>query len=123
MAHSASGSMAGQLPLAAPSFFFSVFLMILLMASTCPLDCGCAGDAKKILMLNREQRCRNHEQLNYLPLSVTMALFGDVIDGYDCELKLTCALRHGADEIESPLGEWPWASHRIWVASAWRVGQ
>ncbi|CAL2256645.1 unnamed protein product [Prunus armeniaca] len=73
MAQSASGSMAGQLPLATPSFFFNVFLMILLMASTCPLDSGCVGDAKKMLLLNREQRYRNREQSNCLPLSVTMA--------------------------------------------------
>ncbi|CAL8990850.1 unnamed protein product [Prunus brigantina] len=73
MDHNASGRISGQLPLAAPSFFFSVFLMILLMASTCPLDCGCAGDAKKMLMLNREQRCRKREQSNCLPLSVTIA--------------------------------------------------
>ncbi|CAL2266291.1 unnamed protein product [Prunus armeniaca] len=80
-------------------------------------------------MLNQEQRCRNREQLNCLPLSVTMAfvfdlscryccegfglsLFGKVIDGHDCEFKLTRALRHWADEVESPLGEWPRASHR-----------
>ncbi|CAL8132455.1 unnamed protein product [Prunus armeniaca] len=132
MAHSVSGTMVGQLPLAAPSFFFNVFLMILLIASTCPLDCRCARDAKKMLMLKREQRCQNREQLNCLPLSVTMAFgrpdrhricrycceglglspFGKVIDGYDCEFKLTCALWHWADVIESPLGKWPRASHR-----------
>lgn len=37
MAHGASSSISGNSPFAAPSFFFSVFLMILLMASTCPL--------------------------------------------------------------------------------------
>lgn len=51
MTNSASGSMSDHSFLAAPSFFFSVFLMILLMASTCPLDCRCASDAKKMLML------------------------------------------------------------------------
>ncbi|CAL9020826.1 unnamed protein product [Prunus brigantina] len=130
MAHSASGSIAGQSPLAAPSFFFSVLLMILLMASTCPLNCGCAGDAKNMLMLNQEYRCRNREQSNCLPLSDVFPYkmfdfsgcdccecfgfgpFCEVIDSYDCELKLTLALRHGAYEIESPLRKWPGARHR-----------
>ncbi|CAL2257391.1 unnamed protein product [Prunus armeniaca] len=80
-----------------------------------------------MLMLNREHRCRNREQSNCLPLSVMISFdfsgcdrcegfgfgpFGEVINGYDCELKLTLALWHGAYEIESPLGEWPRARHR-----------
>lgn len=73
MTDSASGSISSQSPLAAPSFFFNDFLMILLMPSNCSLDCGCAGEAKKTLILNHEQRCRKREESNWVSLSVTMA--------------------------------------------------
>lgn len=59
--------------MAAPSLFFSIFLKILLMASTCLLDCRCAGEVKKMLMLNQEHRCRKREESNCLSLSVTIA--------------------------------------------------
>lgn len=42
--------------------------MILLMASTCPLDCGCAREEKKMFMLNWEHRCQKREESNCLPL-------------------------------------------------------
>ncbi|KAI5326014.1 hypothetical protein L3X38_035088 [Prunus dulcis] len=61
MAHNAYRSISRQPPLATLSFFFSILLMILLMASTCPLDCGCAGYANKMLMLNRKHKCRKRE--------------------------------------------------------------
>ncbi|CAL2237461.1 unnamed protein product [Prunus armeniaca] len=126
MAHNASSRISSHSPLAGPSFFLSVFVMILLMASTCPLDCGCAGDAKKMLILNQEHRCRKREQSNCLPLSV-MIVFdfsgGDRSKGFDfdplcevvhrddCEFELSLTLRHRANEIQSLLCERPGTDH------------
>ncbi|CAL2246182.1 unnamed protein product [Prunus armeniaca] len=102
------------------------------------MDCGCAGDAKKMLILNREHKCQKQEQSNCLPLSVMIA-FGrpkwqmmffhtkcsilaavivakasaltHFVKLFTATTANSLALRHGADEVQSPLRERPKADY------------
>lgn len=73
MAHSASGSFFGRAPLALSSCRFIIILIILLMASNWPFDCGWAGEAKNRLILRRMQNCVKCFESNCLSLSMMMA--------------------------------------------------
>lgn len=73
--HKTYESSSGQQPLALSSFFFSVFLIILLTASTWLLDWGWAREAKQNLILRLEQNYLNLALSNWLLLSVTIQYF------------------------------------------------
>ncbi|CAL9020963.1 unnamed protein product [Prunus brigantina] len=112
MAHSSSGSIYGHSPLASPSFFFSVFLIKVV-------------EAIKLFTVVRDDCIWEAESANdVFPYEVLDFSSGDCSKGFgfdplcevvhndDCKFELSLALRHRANEIQSPLCERPRTDHR-----------